>query len=76
MSCFYRCFCSGREHGCGEVIIRVVILPDGTVSETHVESGHPLLRQAAEDAVHRWRFASAPGPDPSEYIVAVAFEGK
>jgi TonB family protein len=65
-----------RMHVVGEVVIRVVILPNGTVSETHVESGHALLRQAAEDAVHHWRFASAPGHNSSEYIVAVVFEGE
>jgi TonB family protein len=63
-----------RMHICGQVTVRAIILPSGAVSETHVESGHALLRQAAEYAVHRWRFASAPGSDPSELIVNVLFD--
>lgn len=61
-----------RMHIFGAVTIRAVILPNGTVSETYVESGHALLRQAAADAVRQWRFA--PAPDSSECIVAVGFE--
>ena len=44
----------------GTVIVHVTILPNGTVSDTHVESGHKLLAPAAEQAVHQWRFAAAP----------------
>lgn len=40
----------------GEVIIDAVIETDGTVSEMQVISGHPLLIQAALDAVRRWRY--------------------
>jgi TonB family protein len=56
----------------GVVTLRAVVLPDGTVSETHVESGHALLRQSAEDAVRHWRFA--PNPNSSDCIVSVGFE--
>jgi TonB family protein len=55
----------------GIVILRAVVLPNGTVSEIHIESGHPLLRQAAEEAVRRWRFAT--DANSSECIVSVAF---
>ncbi len=44
----------------GTVIVRATILPNGTVSDTHVESGHKLLAPAAEQAVHQWHFAAAP----------------
>jgi TonB family protein len=44
----------------GTVIVHVTILPNGTVSDAHVESGHKLLAPAAEQAVHQWRFATAP----------------
>jgi TonB family protein len=44
----------------GTVVVHVTILPNGTVSDTHVESGHKLLAPAAEQAVHQWRFAGAP----------------
>jgi TonB family protein len=61
-----------RMHVSGEVIVRAVILADGSVSETHVESGHALLRQAAEDAVRHWRFAASPAT--SDCIVSVVFD--
>ncbi len=43
----------------GTVVVQVTILPNGTVSETHIESGHKLLAPAAEQAVHQWRFSTA-----------------
>jgi TonB family protein len=58
----------------GEVVVRAIILPDGTVSETHIESGHALLRQAAEDAVKHWRFVTAVGAMASECLVTVSFD--
>ena len=45
----------------GSVMVHVTILPNGAVSDTHIESGHKLLAPAAEQAVHQWRFAPAPG---------------
>ncbi|GAC1427754.1 MAG: hypothetical protein NVSMB62_25700 [Acidobacteriaceae bacterium] len=59
-----------RMHVSGYVVMVVDVRHNGTVSETHVESGHAMLRQAAEDAVRRWRFA--PGPE-AEISVAVMF---
>jgi TonB family protein len=44
----------------GSVMVQATILPNGTVSETHIESGHKLLGPAAERAVQKWRFATAP----------------
>jgi TonB family protein len=38
----------------GTVEMAVIIGPDGYVREIHVISGHPLLRQAALDAVKDW----------------------
>jgi TonB family protein len=40
----------------GQVILQAVVSRDGTVSATHVLSGHRLLRGAAVDAVRRWRY--------------------
>ena len=60
-----------RMHVSGAVVVRIDIEPDGTVAETHVESGHALLRRAAEDAVRHWRFA--PGPESSISLVTVSF---
>ena len=45
----------------GEVLLAVVVAPDGTVSKVTVKkpSGHSLLDRAAVEAVSRWRFEPA-----------------
>ena len=40
----------------GTVIIEAVISRGGTIEELKVISGHPLLQQAAVDAVKQWRY--------------------
>jgi len=40
----------------GTVLVQTVIDVDGYVIETRVQSGHPLLTQAAIDAVQQWVF--------------------
>jgi len=40
----------------GTVILQAVISKDGTIKNLHVVSGHPLLTQAALDAVQEWRY--------------------
>ena len=60
-----------RMHVAGTVVLKVVIDPDGKVSDTHIESGHPLLGQAAQLAVARWRFS--PGAEQSTTTVEVVF---
>ena len=40
----------------GTVVLQAVIARDGTVRDLHVISGHPLLVQAALDAVKLWRY--------------------
>jgi protein TonB len=40
----------------GTVVLQAVIAKDGTVQELRVVSGHPLLVQAALDAVKLWRY--------------------
>jgi TonB family protein len=60
-----------RMHVGGKVVLMVTVQPDGTVSDTKVESGHALLAPAAQDAVSRWRFA--PGPEVSESEIDVNF---
>ena len=61
-----------RMHVGGTVVLLVTVQPSGAVSKTKVESGHPLLTAAAEDAVRRWHFE--PGPDAFESQVAVNFK--
>src|SRR5438270_3324121 len=40
----------------GTVLLAAVIGKDGTIQNLHVISGHPLLTQAALDAVKQWRY--------------------
>jgi protein TonB len=40
----------------GTVVLLAVIGKDGTVEDVHVESGLPVLAQAAIEAVKQWRY--------------------
>ncbi len=40
----------------GLVVLRAVISRDGTIENLQVLSGHPMLVQAAVDAVRQWRY--------------------
>ena len=40
----------------GTVVLQAVIGKDGTVQDVHALSGHPMLTQAAVDAVRKWRY--------------------
>ena len=40
----------------GVVVLKAVIAKDGTVQSLELESGHPMLVNAAMDAVKQWRF--------------------
>jgi protein TonB len=40
----------------GKVILQAILAQDGTVQDLKVISGHPLLVQAALDAVRTWRY--------------------
>ncbi|HZR64465.1 MAG TPA: TonB family protein [Terriglobales bacterium] len=40
----------------GSVVLAAIIGKDGTIQNLHVISGHPLLTQAALDAVKQWRY--------------------
>ena len=43
----------------GTVKVEVVVLPNGTVKGARVMGGHPVLANAALDAVKKWRFEPA-----------------
>jgi len=40
----------------GAVVVNATISKDGDVTDVQVVSGHPLLTQAATDAVRRWKY--------------------
>jgi TonB family protein len=50
----------------GTVRLQVVVGPDGSVRATNVLGGHPLLVQAAADAVRKWKFE--PGAETTGVI--------
>jgi periplasmic protein TonB len=66
-----------QTHVRGVVQIDAVLDTDGTVSEMKVVSGHPLLIQAAIDAVRTWKYEPSylnGQPIAVELIVNVSFE--
>jgi len=44
----------------GSVKVQLTVAPNGTVKETTVLGGHPLLANAVIEAVRRWRFETRP----------------
>ena len=54
----------------GDVQIRGAFGPDGHVTSVQVVSGHPLLAQAAADAVKQWFF---PGKEAGNFAATVPF---
>jgi TonB family protein len=50
----------------GIVRLEVTVDPDGKVTGVRQISGNNMLSIAAEDAVRKWRFASAPGSSREE----------
>jgi TonB family protein len=40
----------------GSVQLKLVVNADGSVKDVHVLGGHPLLAQAAVQAVRSWRY--------------------
>jgi len=56
----------------GVVKVSVVVAPNGTVKSTKVVGGHPLLVNAAMDAVKKWKFEAS--PEESMGVVEFRFE--
>jgi TonB family protein len=56
----------------GVVKVSVVVAANGTVKSTKVIGGHPLLVNAAMDAVKRWKFEAS--PEESTGVVEFKFE--
>lgn len=60
-----------RMNVTGRVKIEVIITPEGRVKSTRALGGHPLLVQAAVDAVKEWRFV--PAPEETTQVVEFDF---
>jgi TonB family protein len=58
----------------GSVRIEVVIAPNGTVKQTRIVGGHPVLADAAQDSARKWRFEPAPGE--STEVIDFQFESR
>ena len=43
----------------GVVKVEAVVAPDGSVKNVDVKGGHPVLAQAAMNAVRRWKWEAA-----------------
>ena len=56
----------------GVVKVSVVVAPNGSVKSTKVVGGHPLLVNAAMDAVKKWKFEAS--PEESTGVVELRFE--
>ena len=56
----------------GKVKLVVVVAPNGSVKSTKPVGGHPLLVNAAQDAVKRWKFE--PAGDESSGVVEIEFK--
>ena len=57
----------------GVVKIEVVITPAGSIRSTRVIGGHPLLVNAAEDAVRKWKYE--PASEETTTVVEFNFTG-
>jgi TonB family protein len=60
-----------RMNLAGTVKLQVLVRPDGTVKEVRVLGGHPLLADAAQQAVRQWRYR--PGPSETTEVVRISF---
>ena len=49
-----------QMHIGGKVKLSVVVAADGTVKETNIAGGNPVLAESASAAVKKWKFAPAP----------------
>lgn len=56
----------------GAVRIEAVVAPNGAAKSTQILGGHPLLAQAADQAVRKWRWEPASGE--TRELVEVRFD--
>ena len=63
-----------RMHIHGAVRIEAIVRPNGTVKSTRILGGNPVLVEAAQDAVSKWKFE--PAQSETTEIVQLAFEGQ
>jgi len=68
---------ASASHVQGEVKVRAEVDRDGNVASVRVISGPPLLRDAALDAVQRWRYRPyilSGEPTPMDAVAIMDFQ--
>lgn len=55
----------------GVVKVDALVAPDGTVKTLDVKGGHPVLAQAAANAIRQWKWE--PAPRESHELVEIRF---
>jgi TonB family protein len=55
----------------GNVKADVLVAPNGTVKSIQIKGGHPLLGQAAENAIREWKWE--PTPHETHEIIELKF---
>lgn len=62
-----------KSKGIGGVVkLRVFVKPDGTVRDTEVVGGNPILAESAQKSVMQWKFS--PGSSETVLEVSVTFD--
>lgn len=55
----------------GSVKVEAVVAPNGSARTVVIKGGHPLLGQAAHDAVQQWKWV--PAPKETHELIEVKF---
>jgi TonB family protein len=63
-----------RMHIHGVVRVEAVVRPNGTVKSTRVLGGNPVLVDAAQEAIGKWKFETAQAETTE--LVQLAFDGQ
>jgi|SRR5271166_2370768 len=63
-----------KMHIHGAVRVEAIVRPNGTVKTTRVLGGNPVLVDAAQEAVGKWKFEPASGETTE--VVQLAFEAQ
>lgn len=63
-----------KMHVHGIVKVEAVVRPNGSVKSTRILGGNPVLLEAAQDAVGKWKFE--PAQNETTEVVQLSFEGQ
>ena len=55
----------------GSVKVEALVAPNGTVKSLDVKGGHPVLAQAAQNAVRQWKWE--PSPHETTELIEIKF---